>query len=660
MKGREPSVFVGVFFVAVGSVLATAADARGVSPYLPLNLSPEIERQIERVLILGDKPILKRPIAAATVLDALPRACEIDPVLCRNVRAYLETFMRPLGVVSGGVEIATTDNASAPLPNRHGVRSDTEYAVDAQFQWQAGDLMVLALGGYAYQGEATATGTVLSLGWDFAQLDVGYRDRWLSPLYDSSMLTSTNAPTIPSITLSNYAPISRLGFGYELFVGELSESDEIAFGDRFTSGRPRIAGLHVSIEPAPGYSLGASRLIQCGGGERSGCSGKDIFDALLNPYESDNRQEGLTQDEEVGNQQAAFTSQFIFPGAIPFTAYFEYAGEDTSYDSNYRLGNAALSAGIRFPQLWRVVDVFYEASDWQNGWYVHGIYYDGPTNEGRVIGHWGGDYRAFRDGIGAQAHTVGLGWAPPFGGSFQATYRTLANERYSGIDYERAHIGSLRYSRAVGAFTVGAEVVTGRDVFGDSFTRVAAFGRMGSQWASGGRTSIESRRTRERGAELFVDAGYNVTELRVLTGVVSPSLKTDVGYEGGMSFGLGARRAVSQQSDLGVRVDLADVHGEYFIGVRALDYRYRFDQRFAVTAFLGAARYEVDLPAYGFYLGIGGQVRNVLPNVDVGVDFRYADKVARDKLLPTDLPSTARPDIFYDMQGAVVSMSYRW
>jgi hypothetical protein len=49
---------------------------------LPLGISPEIERQIERALILADKPVLTRPIAAATVLDALPRVCERDASLC--------------------------------------------------------------------------------------------------------------------------------------------------------------------------------------------------------------------------------------------------------------------------------------------------------------------------------------------------------------------------------------------------------------------------------------------------------------------------------------------------------------------------------------------------------------------------------------------------
>jgi hypothetical protein len=41
--------------------------ALGVTPYLRLNLAPEVESAVERVLVLGDKPILSRPIPAAVV-----------------------------------------------------------------------------------------------------------------------------------------------------------------------------------------------------------------------------------------------------------------------------------------------------------------------------------------------------------------------------------------------------------------------------------------------------------------------------------------------------------------------------------------------------------------------------------------------------------------
>ena len=53
------------FALAGAALLGNVAAARGVSPYLPLQMSPEIERQIERLLILADRPVIQRPIAAA-------------------------------------------------------------------------------------------------------------------------------------------------------------------------------------------------------------------------------------------------------------------------------------------------------------------------------------------------------------------------------------------------------------------------------------------------------------------------------------------------------------------------------------------------------------------------------------------------------------------
>jgi hypothetical protein len=83
-----------VFWVTVRlAVLPGTVFGRGVSPYLPLNLDPEIERQVERVLILAGKPVMTRPIAAATVLEALPKACHIVAVLCSQVRRYLDRFI---------------------------------------------------------------------------------------------------------------------------------------------------------------------------------------------------------------------------------------------------------------------------------------------------------------------------------------------------------------------------------------------------------------------------------------------------------------------------------------------------------------------------------------------------------------------------------------
>ena len=95
---------------------------------------------------------------------------------------------------------------------------------------------------------------------------------------DSSMLIGTQARTMPGITLSNYTPLTKFGFQYEVFMAEMSRIDDIAFEGGTTSGKPRLAGLQVSIEPVRGWSLSAEsrpavrrrrarrvseRLVQC-------------------------------------------------------------------------------------------------------------------------------------------------------------------------------------------------------------------------------------------------------------------------------------------------------------------------------------------------------------------------------------------------------------
>src|SRR6185369_15561349 len=173
------------------AICATLAEARGVSPYLPLHQSPEIERKIERLLILADRPILTRPIAAATVLDALPKACERDAQLCEEVREYLAGFMRSAGISYLSASIGGGSGAATPLPNRHGMSSDSSYEVTGSVFWQPSDNLLFSGGAQAYEGDFTPTGTMLSYGREFLQIDVGYRDHWLSPLSESAMLLST-------------------------------------------------------------------------------------------------------------------------------------------------------------------------------------------------------------------------------------------------------------------------------------------------------------------------------------------------------------------------------------------------------------------------------------------------------------------------------------
>jgi hypothetical protein len=458
------------------AILATTAHARGVSPYLPTNLAPEIERKIERLLILADQPVLKRPIAAATVLDALPRACERDAALCAEVRRYINGFMRSAGIGHASLAVGAGTGTNTRLANRHGMTSDSDYEVSASIFWQPSDFILVSGGALAYESGTTPTGSLLSIGTEHLQVDIGYRDHWLSPLTDSAMLLSTQAETMPSVTVSNYAPISRLGFRYEAFVAEMSETGNIVVDGALTSGHPLLAGVALSIEPLPGWSIGVNRLLQFGGGGREESLG-DLFRAFFDPS-SDNIGTEDDPAEEFGNQAASLTSRFIVPGRTPVAVYFEYAGEDTSTTNNLRLGNVALAAGIELPSLWSDrLALTFEASEWQNAWYVHHIYGDGLVNSGSIIGHWGADWREAGDGIGARSFMVRLGVSRALGGDIEATFRTLDNENYDTRDYRSGHHLEVRYSRRWRELTLGAEAHTGRDWRGASFGRASVFAR---------------------------------------------------------------------------------------------------------------------------------------------------------------------------------------
>src|SRR5262252_642154 len=185
-------------------LVALSAQARGVSPYLPLEQSPEIERAIERLLILADIPILKRPIAAATVSDALDKGCVRDALLCEQVKRYLAGYMRTAGVEHLSVDLGAGSGTPTVLPNQHGMDSDSSYEASISAFWQPSDHILLNGGVFAYDGDTTPTGSYASIGSEYMQLDIGYRDHWLSPMTDSAMLLSTQAPTMPTLSLSNY------------------------------------------------------------------------------------------------------------------------------------------------------------------------------------------------------------------------------------------------------------------------------------------------------------------------------------------------------------------------------------------------------------------------------------------------------------------------
>lgn len=157
-------------------------------------------------------------------------------------------------------------------------------------------------------------------------------------------------------------------------------------------------------------------------------------------------------------------------------------------------------------------------------------------------------------------------------------------------------------------------------------------------------------------ADVFVDFGAQSSRVKARIANAGDTVSTT---ESGLHVGVGVSRPVGERSELGARLEADLLDSDLLLAVRALDYRYHVSEHFAVSAFLGAARLDLATPAYGWYMGGGVQFTDVLPRVDLNVDLRYADKVARDNLLPTD-PQGGSPDNFYDIAGVSVYISYRF
>jgi hypothetical protein len=653
--------FKVIVFVVFAILMPFKVLATGVTPYLPLNMSPEAERQIERLLILAGRPVITRPIAVATVLEALHDASKKDEVLARLVERYLERYMPEASLSQLRMELALNSGESKQVvPNQHGKKVDSLWGVSGLAYLRLGDYISFNLGGIAYQDRTTPTGTMVSLGIDYAQLDIGYRPHWLSPFTDSSMLISTEAPTMPSITLSNYRPISALGLTYEMYLAKMSRSSHIAFQNRYTTGKPRLAGLHLQIQPSTGYAIGITRQLQYGGGERGHDGLKDIFNALFNPSKYDNSYSSSDYDREFGNQQASMTSRIVFSGKPAFAVYFEYAGEDTSRFSNYLLGNVSFSAGIDIPDLWNRFDLTYETTEWQNApWYANHIYKDGLTNNSIVIGNWFGDQRQLNDDVVGMTRMVRLGWQFNDGGYMQGIYRTLKNGPSTVFDYKRMQELGLSYSRQWHGQILETQIYAGKDVFGERYARLCTSIELSqSPWDD----TIDSFSTvseSDDSAEILVDLGVTYYKIISNHGNMQGNDTSMTSKGSNMHLGLGARRSVSEHSDLGARIEWDRIEGHDLYSARMLDYRYHIGKSLALSGFFGVGRYDYGTAAYGWYMGMGPQLTNILPKWDLCIDGRYYKKMVRDNVLRS-YPVSDPPHDVFDAGGVTVYFSRRF
>lgn len=412
----KPFNFLATWILLVW-LLGSATQVSAQSLYLPLDLPIADELAIEKLQAQSQMPQLSRPYSIKRVSDHLNKVQLSDPLLYQQIQKLLKVYEQTYNLTLATGFIHAANQHSKSLPNQRGITSGSNLELQLASYWKISEYMALNLGGILHSDIAQnasshtdfiANNSYLSLGSDYLQLDLGYRESWLSPFQLSAMLQSTNAKPVAQWVLSNPQTIGDWQFSYQLAYGKLETMEGISFNQALYRGRPGFLTMHTSFQPIEGWTIGATRSLVFGGGPREIDSGT-IWNAIIDPVNSDNcggQSELQDCDLETGNQQAAISQKFDFNWGTPISLLLEVAGEDTNDYKAYKLGNKAYSLGVFFPQLTEDSSLSVEIQQIENGWYTHHLYQQGYRNDLHSIGHWWGDEKDLKDPIGARIFSL--------------------------------------------------------------------------------------------------------------------------------------------------------------------------------------------------------------------------------------------------------------
>jgi hypothetical protein len=226
-------------------------------------------------------------------------------------------------------------------------------------------------------------------------VSAGYMERWWGPGFEGSLILSTNARPIPSLTLErNYTDpfktrlLSWIGpWRASIAVGE-AEGHDVAVAD------VRFLAMRVNFKPRPWLEVGLTRTAQwCGGGRE--CGWKTFTNMLLG---RDNQVEGgAAAADQPGNQMAGYDLRLRSPWRrVPLAFYSQWIGEDeagglpakflglfgveawgNSPWGGYRLHAEYAGTACNFSR----TAPLYECA------YRNSIYSQGYAYRGRIIGH---------------------------------------------------------------------------------------------------------------------------------------------------------------------------------------------------------------------------------------------------------------------------------
>jgi hypothetical protein len=268
-------------------------------------------------------------------------------------------------------------------------------------------------------------------------VSIGWRDRWWGPGWDGSLILSTNARPIPSLSVERkYSDASNVPLLRWLGPWQAN----VALGEEESSGVPvpsvRFFSARVSFRPLEWLEISLSRTAQwCGEGRP--CDLQTFGDLLIG---RDNRDSELSAQDEPGNQMAGYDVRLRSPWQqLPAAAYLQLIGEDEAggLPSKF-LGLAGLEAWGE--SRWGSHRLFLEYASTSCNFsreppqfdcaYRSDVYPQGYRFRGRALGH-----SLDSDG---RSYSLGLMLVRPRGGDVTLRLRRIELNR-AGQEPEASH-----------------------------------------------------------------------------------------------------------------------------------------------------------------------------------------------------------------------------
>ena len=480
MKKSIKILFIIILFLLVSKITEAS------SLYLPIN--SRMSELVEKMSLLTNMPSAKKPYPLELIFKYAEGIRDSHPILYEEIeKEFIRLYGNTMNRERITLSLRGSNNTAKPIPNSHGLSTDSPYFIEATYFYKPGRHIQLSLDGSLYQKnnnpKIAANNTYIATGWDYLQFDIGYRDHWFDPFYDSSMLISTNAINSPSITISNPLPIPLLNTNYEVFLSYLEETDGILYNGERISGHPRLLGMHLDFHPLRWFEIGLNRTFQFGGGDRPGKSLDDIWNAFIDPVRYDNL---AGTDEQFGNQEASitFAANIIFLKSFPFKLYHTIAAEDTRELKNTSFSSNAYVYGVYFPYITKKMGLRIEHSFRDHNWYVHNLYNNGYRNDGNSMGHWVGDTvkkNSSYDNMAGDTVFSMFTWQEKADRKFSLYYRYIDNyylynsKIIRDDNYKAANEIGIIYVKDAKDREYGIELYGGRTPLGNDFYLASIF-----------------------------------------------------------------------------------------------------------------------------------------------------------------------------------------